>query len=111
LDNQADISIIRPDLLRMLEPAEKPIRVNGVGGVQLVVNETGNLQDFFRVYVNVQTKANVLCFADVEDLYKITYNQGTSFTIHLPKRDIVFRRRNKLYMADFVEHYGHVLAA
>jgi hypothetical protein len=33
LDNQADISIMKPDLLRMLEQAEKPIRVNGVGGI------------------------------------------------------------------------------
>jgi hypothetical protein len=32
LNNQADISIMRPDLLRMLEVAEKTIRVNGIGG-------------------------------------------------------------------------------
>jgi hypothetical protein len=110
LDNQADISIMKPDLLRMLEVTEKPIRVNGVGGVQLVVSETGYLQDFFRVYATKDTKANVLCFMDVEDLYKITYKQGTSFTVHLPDRDIMFKRRNKLYVANFVEYYGNVLA-
>jgi hypothetical protein len=110
LDNQADISIMKPNLLRMIEPAEKPIKVNGVGGVQLVVNETGYLQDFFRVYATANTKANVLCFADVEDLYEITYEQGTSFTVHLPDREIIFKRRNKLYVADFQEYYGNLLA-
>ncbi len=106
----ADISIMKPDLLRMLEPAEKPIRVNGVGGMQLVVNETGYLQDFFRVYTTANTKANILGFMEVEDLYEITYNQGTSLTVHLPDRDIIFKRRNKLYVADFTEIYGNVLA-
>jgi len=56
--------------------------VNGVRGKSewcqrsttdiLVVNETGNLHDFFKVYVTAQTKAHVLCFADVENLYEIT---------------------------------------
>jgi hypothetical protein len=110
LDNQADISIMKPDLLRMLEPAERPIKVNSVGGVQLVVNETGYLQDSFRVYATANTKANVLCFADVEDLFEIMYKQGTSFTVHLPDRVIIFKRRNKLYAADFQEYYGNVLA-
>jgi hypothetical protein len=41
LDNQADISIMRPELLRMLEPVDRPVNVSGVGGVQLVVKETG----------------------------------------------------------------------
>jgi len=52
---------------------------------------------------------NVLCFADVEDLYEITYQQGTSFMVHLPERDIVFKKRNKLFVADFVEYCGNVL--
>jgi hypothetical protein len=33
LDSQVDINFMKPELLRMLEPAEKPITVNGVGGV------------------------------------------------------------------------------
>ena len=91
LDNQANISIMKPDLLRMLEPDEKPIRVNGVGGVQLVVIETGYLHDYFRVYATANVKANVLCFADVEELYEITYDQCISFMVQLPERDIVFK--------------------
>jgi hypothetical protein len=43
----------------------------------------------------------VLSFADVEDMYNITYRPQESFTVHLPERDIIFYRRDKLYVADF----------
>ncbi len=103
LDNQADISIMRSELLRMLEPVDNPVQVSGVGGVQLVAKETGYLEDFLRVYASSDTRANVLCFSDVEDVYEITYAQGQSFTVHLPDRDIVFNRKDKLYVADFAQ--------
>jgi hypothetical protein len=101
LDNQANISIMRPDLLLAFEKTENGVRVNGVGGVQLYTDETGYLEDFFRVYSSGETKAIVLSFADVEDMYMITYQPQGSFTVHLPHRDIVYCRRNKLYMANF----------
>jgi hypothetical protein len=81
---------MRPDLLSAFEEAETEVKFNGVGGVQLCTRETGYLPDFFRVYTSSDTKANVLSFADVEDLYKITYEPHESFTVHLPDRDIVF---------------------
>jgi hypothetical protein len=30
--------------------------------------------------------------------------------VHLPDRDIIFKRRNKLYVADFAEYYRNILA-
>ncbi len=35
-------------------------------------------------------KANVLCFADVQDAYEVTYIRKERFTVHLPERDIKF---------------------
>ena len=101
LDNQANVSIMRPELLSAFEKADTEVRINGVGGVQLSTDETGYLPDFFRVYSSSHTKANVLSFADVEDMYDITYIPQESFTVHLPERDIIFHRRDKLYVADF----------
>jgi len=46
LDNQANISIIRPDLLLALEEVDKEVRINGVGGAQLSTRETGCLPGF-----------------------------------------------------------------
>jgi hypothetical protein len=80
LDNQANISIMRPDLLTAYEKTENGIRVNGVGGVQLYTDETGYLQDFFRVYSSMETKANVLSFADVEDMYPVSYQPMETFS-------------------------------
>jgi hypothetical protein len=75
--------------------------VNGVSVIQLVVDQTGYLQDFFREYASREGRANVLCFADVEGLYGVMYDQGQSFMVQFPKRDLVFHMRNKLYISDF----------
>ena len=73
LGNQADISILHPSLLSDVREAEAMIRVKGVGGYQMEVREKGMLKDFFEVYSSSETKANVLSFAEVEDLYPISY--------------------------------------
>jgi hypothetical protein len=92
---------MHPTLLSAIERMYVEIRVNGVGSAQLVTDRTGYLEDFFRVYASTDTRANVLSFADVEDLYDVTYDKGKSFTVHLPDRDIVFYRKKKLYVANF----------
>ena len=68
LDNQANIAIIRQELLTAFENAENEVQVNGVGGVQLHTSDIGHLRDFFRVYSSTDMKANVLSFSDVQDL-------------------------------------------
>jgi hypothetical protein len=101
LDNQADISILHPMLLKDVQPAERQIKVKGVGGLQMVVDQQGILEGFFPVYASKDTKANVLSFVDVEDLYDIMYVQKQAFIVHMGTRDLVFYRREKLYMADW----------
>jgi hypothetical protein len=88
LDNQADVRVIHQTLLREVEPAEEDVRINGVGGHQFTVEDTGYLDDFFRIYANTETHANVLSFAEVEDHFPITYVPRESFTVHLQDRDI-----------------------
>jgi len=101
LDNQADISIIQLMLLRDVQKSQRRIRVKRVGGPQLIVNEEGVLDGFFPVYASDKTKANVLSFADVEDLYDITYIRKRAFVVHMSDRDLVFNRRQKLYVVDW----------
>ena len=60
LDNQADISIVHSSLLRELQQVEKEVNINGVGGLQFTVNETGYLDEFFRVYASEDIHSNVL---------------------------------------------------
>jgi hypothetical protein len=61
----------------------------------------GDLEGFFECQVCDDCAASVLCEADVEDMYPITYVQGVSKTVHTPNGDIVFYRRIKMYLADF----------
>jgi hypothetical protein len=101
LDNQANISIVHPILLEDIKPAPRKVKVNGVGGKQMIVDKMGMLPGFFRVYASEDMKANVLCFSDVEGIYKITYKHRESFVVHMHERDIAFERREKLYVADW----------
>ncbi len=101
LDNQADVSVIHPSLLREIGPAEETVRINGVGGHQFTVEREGYLDEFFKVYASEDMHANVLSFSEVEDMYQITYVPRESFTVHLPDRDIEFVRRGKMYVADW----------
>jgi hypothetical protein len=103
LDNQANISMIKPGMLRHIEPAKEEVSICGVRGLQLRMKETSYLNEFFRVYASEDMKANVLSFADVEDLYDVTYVRGESFVVHLPSRDLELVRRGKLYVADFAK--------
>jgi hypothetical protein len=69
----------------------------------MVVEHVGNLEGFFEVYASDEAKANVLSFAAVEDMYEVTYSRGEGFTVHMPERDIVFRRKDNLYVVDWAE--------
>ncbi len=68
------------------------------------VDRTGYLDEFFRVYASEETRANLLSFAEVEELYNITYVPREAFIVHLPEQVLVFKRKGKLYVADFAEH-------
>jgi hypothetical protein len=66
-----------------------------------MVDRKGYLDDFFDVYANEHTKANVFSFSEVEDAYDIMYVPREAFIVHLPEREFTFKHRGKLYIADF----------
>ncbi len=110
LDNQADISVMRPDMLRELHTLKDSVQVNGVGGVQMEVREAGYLDGFFEVYASDAIKVNILSFLEVEELYPITYEPYVGFTVHLMDKDILFRKRGKMHVADFAAYGMNVMA-
>jgi hypothetical protein len=109
LDNQANISIMNLRLLKNVRDAKHRVRVKGIGGVQLIVDQVGDLEGFFEVYASSHTKANVLSFADVEHKYVVTYKEKESFTVQLECGKMVkFARKNKLYVANWRDTGLHV---
>ena len=110
LDNQASMSVVwNAELLTDIRPADHPVRIDGIGG-HLVINEVGNLEDFGTVYYHPDALANVLCFADVEDLGSIVYSQEkSSFDVVIANNHYHFRRvqsgnARKLYACDLRRH-------
>jgi hypothetical protein len=37
------------------------------------------------------------------ELYEISFDPVVGFTVHMPDRDLVFKQRGKLFVADFIE--------
>ena len=100
LDNQAETSIVHPKMLRNIRRMENPATIGGVTGHSTTVNMIGELTGFGDVLCDHTTGANILCMADVEDMYPVIYKQGVSYTVKLDDGDLVFHRRGKLYVAD-----------
>jgi hypothetical protein len=97
LDNQANISIVNPKILKNTREAKHKIKVMGVGDNQLIVNYMGDLGIVFEVYASEHMKAYVLSFADLEDICEITYSKGDAFVVlHMEDRTVEFKHRNKL---------------
>jgi hypothetical protein len=63
--------------------------------------EFGLLPRCFCMHASKHTMTNLLCFSDVEQPYEIMYIPSESFSVHLLGRNIVFSRRDKLYIAHF----------
>ncbi len=60
----------------------------------------GHLEGFCDTLAYHEGAANILCMADVEDRYDITYDPCRSYTVHMEYQDLVFYRRDKMYVAD-----------
>ena len=76
LDNQANISIVHPTLLRNVSKLKKPITAMGAGGPTLILKYEGELPGCFKCYASADSRRNILCFADMEDQFDISYALG-----------------------------------
>jgi hypothetical protein len=57
----------------------------------VVLDKVGTLEGFYDVHASTDTKANVLSFVAVEDLYKICYVCCKAFLVHMPDWDLAFK--------------------
>jgi len=98
LDNGSQVNIVDPRLLSNLRTCSRTYRsMNGAAATESV----GYLDGFFDCQACTTCPANIISMADVEDLYPVTYVQGESITVHMEDREVVFHRRDKMYVADF----------
>jgi hypothetical protein len=98
LDNGSQVNIVDPRLLTNLRTCSHTYRsMNGAAATESV----GHLDSFFDCQACTTCPANIISMAVVEDLYPVTYVQGDSITVHMEDREVVFHRRDKMYVADF----------
>ena len=99
LDSLSQVNVMNSRFLKNIRPGEGSF--GGLDGNENITEYEGDLEGFFPVQVCDDCRASVLCYSDVEDLYPISNQRGISFTVHTPSRDIVFYKRDKIYLADF----------
>jgi len=98
LDSRSQINIVDPRLLNNLRTVTKTYRsMNGTATLEQI----GYLDGFFDCHACKDCPANILSMVDVEDRFPITWLPGESITVHIEERNIVFVRKNKMWVADF----------
>jgi hypothetical protein len=95
--------VVLTDLLEVIKACD-PVRINEIGGMQIVVNKTGYLRDLdIRVYTNRDMMCSVVSFTVIEERYKVLYLPREEFVVHLDDQDICFQRCGKLFVADWYD--------
>ena len=95
------MNIVHPRFLVNFK--RSPGKFSGLQGALQSTEMCGLLPGFFDCLVSDNTRVSVLSQADVEDKHPVTYDPSVSYTVHMGERDVVFHRRNKLYVADFTD--------
>jgi hypothetical protein len=99
-DNQSSVSIFKDaKLLKNIRPAKSTMRVAGIGG-SMLATQIGTFEGFGDVYYHPGSIANILCYHDIAQKFKVEYvREENLFRVSLP-RGVVwdFKPKNKLYV-------------
>ena len=106
IDNASQVNIVHSRFLTNLR--KKRTAYRGVDGRSAPKSgcSVGDLDGFYECIADDNVRISILSQHDVEQLYKVTYLQGISMTVHMPDRDVVFKKKKKLYVADFSDWVG-----
>ena len=99
MDNGSQVSIVHPRFLTNLQKCKG--KFSGLVGDAAETVMKGTLPGFFDCLCSDSARISILSQADVEDNFDVQYIPGISYTVRVGNEDIVFERRNKLYVADF----------
>jgi hypothetical protein len=100
LDSGSQVNIVDPRLLMNLTTSQRMYHsMNGSAST----TQVGYLDGFFDCQACTDCPVNIISMSYVEDRYPMMWVQGESITVHMDKADLVFYRRDKMWVADFSE--------
>jgi hypothetical protein len=98
LDSGSQVNIVDPRLLKGIKNSKKAYRsMNGT----TTTAKVGYLDGFFECQACDDCPANIISMSDVEDKYPMTWIPGESIIVHMDEQDVVFNKKNKMWVADF----------
>ena len=101
LDDEANVSVFwNRELLSNIRQGGM-FQIEGIGPQPISSNLVGDTVDFGTVKFMPDARANILCFDDVADQYKIVWDQpNREFRVLTRSGVYTFGRREKLYVCD-----------
>ena len=99
LDDEANVSVFwNKELLKDIRTGER-FFIEGIGPQSISSNLVGDTTDFGTVKYMPDARANILCFDDVANLYRIVWDQANrEFRVYTRAGIYTFGRREKLCM-------------
>jgi len=98
LDSGSQVNIVDHRLLKNIRKSKKTYRsMNGTA----TTGKVGYLEGFFECQASEGCPANIISMSDVEDKYPMTWVPGESITVHMDEQDVIFTKRDKMWVADF----------
>ena len=98
LDSGSQVSVARYEFLTELY--RSPSGFQGLNGQPTRTTHKGILPGLGECIASNEARLNVLSLVIVEDVAEVEYLPGLGFVIHLGDRDIVFKRKLNLFIAD-----------
>ena len=106
LDSGSQVNIVHPMFLTGIKRGLGSYKGVDKTSKSSKTTLVGNLEGFFECIAEKDCRISVLSQDDVESKYNITYIQGESYTVHMDQQDLIFVKKNKLYVADMTDWVG-----
>jgi len=104
MDSQSQVCIIRDEeLLSDIHEVSCPIRIKGITGEAIIVNQMGCLDGILMCYYSPDVSGNILSLGEVSQIFDTSLEDDT-FIMRTPIGNYSFPLKDKVYVMDYDQH-------